>query len=129
MKLGPLQEKWVETLEKYPEKQGRHLLGKIQEDGTIKLCCLGQGLLCLLESKGQSPLFKDNVLYNIQGSCYSLDYATTNSLGLYDYKGCIMSLTLDRYTSLASANDGGVTWPEIAAFIRANPEAVFNKSI
>ena len=130
MKLGPLQEKWVETLEKYPERQTSEKLGILLSDGTYKCCCLGQALLCLLESRNKEPTYiLGNLSDGAEGPDSVLTKDTFEALGLLSSIGRIKDITLNDNSSLAEANDNGVTWPEIAAFIRANPEAVFSKSV
>lgn len=46
-------------------------------------------------------------------------------VGLIDSTG----MATDHNKALTQLNDGGNTWPEIAAIVRANPEHFFTKSV
>lgn len=130
--LGPLQKEWVKTLREHPERQHTGSLG--YKDGDIwNLCCLGQ---LLVLAKGESVLsYLGNVYCNsssTQLEKYYGDYGLKDEEGrFYDDNGHSISSLIGgtHFFSLADANDGGLTWPEIADFIEANPEKVFTKAV
>lgn len=139
-KIGPLQEFWLQQLEKHPNKQMRGFLGW-GNARNYKACCLGEGAICTYRFKKKkfNHLFDvDEYRYlNLGGSStyYTLPSEFVNQLGLYDMQGEIRwtkhnehNEKASRYTSLADMNDRGVTWPEIAKFIRENPSLVFKES-
>lgn len=122
--LGPLQEKWLKALEQNPEQQITGQLGYIKEDGSKGYCCLGNGAeICgvlewggmyVAENGGEFKVFYDYNLLGLHGSCGEL-------LKPVKRKG-------KKFNDLAEMNDNGWTWPEIAAYIRENPENVFVES-
>ncbi len=139
-KLGPIQTEWVKTLREHPERQLKGSLGKNTEDG-LKLCCLGQGLLVVLESEGKAPLWVDGKLLDITstGSNYSdsqcLGYSY-EKLGLKDKTGVFYKdkrVEIAGSTSLAALNDGHgdyeMDWYKIADVIEQNPELIFSHSL
>ena len=128
MQLGPVQERWVQFLEQHPDLQGTSRLGYIVRDGEnlcdgTKMCCLGAALFTLYPYKVGS----------LDDYGYKLSLETTYKiLGLNNPRGSLkVSFTEGRmhFYSLAEMNDKGFTWPEIAAYIRANPENVFERSV
>lgn len=139
-KLGPRQEAWLQRLETAPpERQitvGR--LGIKYPNGHIRTCCLGEALFVLDEEKANEQLDKlrklmdthpekDQILKPFRRE-QLLTYSY-HKMGLYDSRGAIQGNNdLKGHHCLSQANDKGVTWKEIAAFIRANPIAVFKES-
>lgn len=126
-KLGPIQKKWVESLRAHPERQTDGVLGRKNEDGTYGVCCLGEGGLIAGACK-----WVGNVLYS---SCMNSNETLTNTykiLGLRSEAGWLRK-EVDRddesFNSLAEMNDGGWTWPEIADYIEANPDNVFERFV
>lgn len=115
MKLGPIQEKWLQSLEQNPERQHKGSLGVKTEDG-YKTCCLGE--LGIIAGKCR---WIDNKLAD-GTNLFTLTSA--EEIGLYDEVG----VTKDGQDSLASMNDKSYTWPDIAQIVRANPENFFSKS-
>jgi hypothetical protein len=105
-KLGPRQLAWVEALE-----SGEYQQGKVKLHHNGKYCCLG--VAEVLRTGEANPLFN------------RLSWEAYEYLKLHDGIGTIVGKRLHRYRHLSSANDAGVTHTEIAAFIRANPSAVF----
>lgn len=120
MKLGPIQTKWVESLEKYPQRQMKFRLGYSSSDGSYKACCLGEGGLVA----GVCNWSNGRLLTKNTASFTGLD-GVYEHLGLRDSGGTIQGTS----NSLANMNDSDKTWPEIAAFIRENPTLVFTKSV
>lgn len=136
MELGKLQKFWLEQLRKHPERQ---LKGKLGE-GTLddyKACCLGELHLCNFRLKDEPfPFIGVRLFQNLCNSDYrnndvNLSYIY-EEYGLRGGKGEFKkSITFkdEVYENLASLNDNGATWPEIADIIEANPENVFTKSV
>lgn len=125
--LGPIQTKWLESLEAHPKRQMKSSLGtKKQEDGDeYKACCLGElGLIAgLCEWRGTD-------LTVTQDGCKISDTYLINvweELGLRSERGSADDG--EESNDLAELNDGGYSWPDIAARIRKNPEAYLTKSI
>ena len=131
-KLGPIQELWITTLEKYPERQTQDFLGVIQNGEVVEACCLGQGKACLLEYNGETlrdGLIKDGPcnLDEVLGKSFS-KLGLRNPEGEFDMKQ-IVNKNIQPFHSLTEANDGGCSWLDIATFMRASPEAIFVKSV
>jgi len=139
MKIGPIQEQWLQRLEQHPELQMRGYLGELTTNGYLA-CCLGEYLLTYKRIMGEdiSRLFHNGELWYSKRdnekdgdkNLSSLNIFT--DLGLYDEVGSFEGDSEDggrKYNSLAEMNDNGVSWPEIAAYIRKYPEMVFTKSI
>lgn len=136
MEIGPNQEKWLNALESGEYMQGKGQLGVKSGDGECKLCCLGVWLVC--SGNGE---WLDNRLFDINADNDDesvLEYSWRN-LGLHNDSGriewskasCEVARDGDEEIcgSLVSLNDSaGWTFAQIAAFSRANPEAVFMKS-
>ena len=132
MQLGPVQERWVQFLEQNPDLQGTNQLGYIVRDGEnlcdgTKMCCLGAALFTLFPHKVGSL---DDYGYKLS---LEISYEL---LGLRDPRGSLFPRFTPKFTnegihlySLAEMNDNGFTWPEIAAYIRRNPENVFERSV
>jgi len=111
-------ELWLTTLEQHPERQTTGYLKK----SNNKMCCLGQ--LCDL-------LYEPNEIQLLEGYYYSygedeniddLPEEVVEFMGFYGPYGELDNSAGD---TLAQWNDDGTTWPDIAKFIRENPEKVF----
>jgi len=115
---------WLTTLEQHPERQTISVLGRTEG----KFCCLGQ--LChLLYEEDEITTSKNGEFY-FYGSDFDselLPKEIVDFMHFFDNSGCIEEdrESDDRKYSLADMNDNGTTWPEIANFIRENPEKVF----
>ncbi len=150
MELGPIQKKWVEDLIAYAHRQIGGELGRKEDDGSIRACCLGQALLSYCEIKEIEPNFIDSTLHDPEFNhveYWLKDFGDTSymeedslrasyeKLGLKDPQGKIDNEEGLRYNAgetyftLAEANDAGVPWLAIAQFIIKNPKAVFNESL
>lgn len=121
MKLGPLQKQWLHNLKTYPERQMTEVLGKRNEDGSYKACCLGEAaIIC------------GTANWDKRGNLYDLVEENKNVLKSYEAIGLRNSVgrRLDTETEgfLAQLNDSGKTWPEIAAIIEAEPDQYFTES-
>ena len=120
--FGPIQKKWLSNLEKYPERQAMDHLGK-RVDGSYVACCLGElGLVAgLLKFDGDGVL-RENTF---QKSPTCLMHYHTH-VGLRSPGGDCEG---GRFPSLASLNDSGMTWPEIAKHVRKYGKYYFTKSV
>jgi hypothetical protein len=134
MELGKIQKAWIASLRKHPERQMVNSLGK-GGPRDYKACCLGEYLITECRVKKKRTPFNNGYLFdssiNDTGSlCNSYE-----RLGLSGRNGDFINSVsikegkISNHLSLATANDSGVTWPEIADFIEANPENVFTKSV
>ena len=136
--LGPVQEQWLKNLEAYPERQCDGILGQKRDDGSYVACCLGEFLLTYYRAQGWVEPFKNGGYLYDDDEQETLSYSA-DALGLNSENGglrdpvtdkiYVVSETMPRITCLASMNDHGWSWPEIAAFVRENPELVFFKSV
>lgn len=140
MELGTIQKAWIKSLREHPERQTSNCLGyKSKDSEDYKACCLGEALCVLYRINGKNAFdlfnngrlldFNNSILLN-EVTAYRLGLHTgnghveygTNGSSFFIYKKQILD-------SLSSANDAGMTWPEIADFIEKYPESVFTKSV
>lgn len=125
--LGPLQEQWLQELESGRHNQGKGYL--YQKNGeTTKYCCLGVAAMFVLKLEPFGTACMS--IFSFDGSEENL--LAYEHIGLHDSAGKL----LERFTlrdievaSLAEMNDKGMTFQDIAAYIRANPENVFVRSV
>ena len=124
MELGPNQTKWVEALESDKWKQGTCFLNQNE-----CFCCLGVAAEIFgaektgdLDSDGETIYWanKDHTdaVSSSAPDCVIENLALVTPLG--GIKG--------QEETLAGMNDNHYTFLQIAAFIRANPEKVFEES-
>jgi len=126
--LGPIQKEWLKSLREHPERQMSGQLGEgIPE--SYNACCLGEWCVVYNRMMGLPDPFRNGQIYSggslgwlkePHNDCFNREYGGTSAL---------IEGSLKTYKSLGHMNDSGVTWPEIADFVEANPEAVFIKSI
>lgn len=136
LSFGPIQKAWLKSLRKNPERQMKNQLGKVDPvNRTYKACCLGEYKVIYNKMKGL-PFPVDSTNCIVDGSRKDILFDSYHELGLMDgngqfYKKEDKSVFFKdvEYQSLAHMNDMGVTWPEIADFVEANPHLVFNKFI
>jgi hypothetical protein len=113
--------KWLEALESgdYKQTKGRLFDGK-------GYCCLG--LLCAVTGE-QFQKSADSYVIGSESTVLPVHVAekalVANLNGRFD--GHFHHIGGKAYYGLAAANDCGATFSEIAAFIRANPTAVFKE--
>lgn len=104
---------------------------------NITMCCLGAGaIIC-----GKGEWKKDGKTGNSWIACPAmnsicLDEETRIALGLYDTAGKHRDShnseedpDIEYTNSLAYMNDHGMTWPQIADILEANPEYYFKRSV
>lgn len=122
-KLGPIQEKWLKSLEDHPERQMAGRLGLKTSEDTYTACCLGEaGLIagvCEWNEYGMLLTKESNDDGLLSGVYYSL--------GLRSASGKPLDTTM--HDTLASLNDNGHTWPQIAKLLREHPEQYFTESV
>jgi hypothetical protein len=132
MKLGPIQKAWLKSLREHPERQCSGKLGQ-KFNKNYLACCLGEALITYCKMKKRRiPFTGEGIL--IDGSNDRTSYLSSSfeKLGLISSSGMSHSpfyINNEEYYGLASANDNGVTWPQIADIIEANPENFFTKSV
>jgi len=118
-------ELWLTTLEQHPERQIGGILGKTDN----RFCCLGQ--LCHLIYESDEITVSDLGGYYMYGENFDNEQLPNEVTEFMNFRGNLGDLKEDpdiddRLYSLADMNDGDVfTWPEIAKFIRENPDKVF----
>ncbi|MBO6542341.1 MAG: hypothetical protein JJ939_11500 [Alphaproteobacteria bacterium] len=119
--LGPNQERWLRELETTDKKQGKKVLRSKDDE----YCCLGIGC----ELIGLEPQTTNALCCYSYGANWYDELAPTELieyLGLYTYWG---SPRRDDKGAedIASMNDHGKTFKEIAAIIRADPSMYFSE--
>ena len=132
--LGPIGKAWVKSLRENPERQMSSQLGEKNEDGTYKACCLGEYALVASE---MNPSIAQLVEWDSHGELYcgSIEFLEDayKELGLKSYRGSLSKPLVVSddvvYYSLADMNDDGMSWPEIADYVEANPHNVFTKPV
>ncbi len=143
LNLTPLQELWLQRLENGTHDQARGFLGYEAWDGNPDMfCCLG--VACQVHFENQTelnliPITRGNnegMRLRFDGKVGYLPETVANSLRLHDDSGRILfddgskypvAFDDERLYNLGAMNDSGYSHREIAAFIRANPAAVFRQ--
>lgn len=132
--FGPVQRQWLENLERYPDRQCKGRLGDMTENG-YEACCLGELLLTDVRMKGGSimEIIQDgDSFYDEDGDSEVLansfvDFGLHGSGG--EFRDGAQLINDGSFDSLADMNDKGFTWPEIAQWVRENPEQVFERKV
>ncbi len=114
--LTPEQEAWLVALESGRYQQGRHQL----RDGDY-YCCLG--VACAIQSDVDYNSISGFGIGN-ERATQILPFFMRTRLNLHSRSGELRGL-LNGHKSLVAANDDGVSFKEIAAFIREDPSRVF----
>lgn len=125
MKLGPIQEAWVKSLEEHPERQMMGELGR-GELNHYKACCLGECKMVMYRAGLCGNPIEDGTLRSGK-KIKLLSESDRRKIGLRSGEG--HAKDEPHFSSLASMNDRGKTWPNIAAIIRENPDRFFFKSV
>lgn len=127
MKLGKLQTEWVEALEANPEQQIDSTMGRRDENGNERYCCLGKAS-CIIH--GRSMINKRGLFDNRCKDVSIMTKKDMKSMGFRNqFGGFADGFAIGKCNSLVDLNDKMYTWPQIAKFIRENPEKVFTKSV
>lgn len=143
--IGPIQESWLQSLEQNPDRQYRGQLGiKYPYSKTYLACCLGEAGIILGTCKWKMDKNSDNEILislsdNKDTSFYILEQHDQMGLrcGRGSFKEPVPKRLFDRgaifeeavFRSLAVMNDEGLTWLQIATYIRSNPTNVFTRSV
>lgn len=115
--------KWVEALRSGEYKQARGALTR-KRNGDVSHCCLG--VACDLYAKEneldieEAKRTSEGVVISYGGTTGYLPERVREWLGLRDFCGAF-----DAINSLASRNDSGATFNEIANIIESEPEGLF----
>jgi hypothetical protein len=117
-KLTEPQKKWVNALRSGKYEQYK---GALTKDG--KYCCLG--VACEISSIELDPGWKIAETLAYEGKPVREELGLKNSTGTFD--GVEFDLGGCTYNDLASLNDAGLTFNQIADFIESNPERIFKK--
>jgi len=120
--IGPNQEKWLQALESGEYRQGQNRLVEFDESG-MKCCCLGVGALQFCESHRRDC---DRLIFGEDEGEFSTGTAPPAVIRALALRGPCGDFD-GGCNSLVGMNDKGVTFANIAAFCRANPEAVFTE--
>jgi len=113
--MGPLQTKWVEALESGKYQQGAQYLCR-----DNKFCCLGVACEVLERPKE----VKDGVVF--YDRCCSWMENNFDLMGLRDKSGAYGEQN-EQILDLSKLNDEGMSFKDIAAFIRENEKAIFKE--
>lgn len=124
-KFSEEQERWLQALESGKYEQCKDELW--DGDGY---CCLG--VACAIDGykkDTRNPMLKGHFLnHNNHSIGGSLDNRLRDKLSLREGNGMLKKMHTDggvRLKALASMNDSGWSFKQIAAYIRANPRNVF----
>lgn len=127
--FGPIQTKWLESLEQHPERQMKDALGLRSPDGSYKCCCLGElgiiGGICGFDEVGELRTIDEDIHRTSKTTLSNVH----EKVGLHNGCGSVVGEKEGMLAALTIYNDGKHTWPEIAAIVRANPTAYFSKSV
>ena len=123
--LGPLQLQWLEALESGKYIQGRDCL--VTTGG--KFCCLG--VACDLFAGVKAFPVQNNIHGKMAyiGETNYLPPIVINKLCFFSSDGAQDKSLVNKSKSIAQMNDEGMTFKEIAAVIRKNPERFFSRPV
>ena len=116
---------WLKALESGKYQQTTGVLAENWLDGTKKFCCLGVACHVL----GVPDIREEDALFSVyDGSDGTLGHNTRKMLGLKDDEGMFKYTHRGLYKSLTALNDNAyLSFEEIAAFIRTNPEGLWEE--
>lgn len=119
MKLGPNQQKWIEALRSREFDQGE---GSLQKGD--RFCCLG--VACVIASQNDIPIATDEN-GEIVGDTLEIQDSVQDWLKLRDPEGHSKEKVFGRHEvrALASLNDLGMSFLNLADVIEQNPEEFF----
>lgn len=120
--IGPNQEKWLEALESGTYHQGRRKL----RNADNQFCCLG--VAAELFKQHEPPLI-DAKYYVYDGRSGTAPDYVIDALALHGEMGDCEEVDFGgkNFFTLASANDAGVSFKEIAQQIRQAPHKFFKE--
>lgn len=124
--IGPNQEKWLQALESGEFKQGFGTLARV-DDGVEYNCCLG--VYGRVSCQRRTPSASSPIHFAYGGNASLASDETIAALAIRGRCGDIVDGDGKQTgNSLAGMNDlDRKSFAEIAAFCRANPEAVFTE--
>lgn len=123
---GSIQRQWLKNLKEHPERQMKQQLAKRDRNDEYHACCLGEYLIYYNRIKSHKKIWIDNEIYD--GESTGFLNSSWKKLGLNGMKGELLR-PCEKYSSLSSMNDYGMTWSEISEYVEQNFENVFTKSI
>lgn len=130
-KLGPLQEKWLQELESGKHEQVGQTLC-VQMGNERSYCCLGVACEFVLGMRPEVESRRGDGLEIISFYGFASVMPSWEKLGLRSENGSFIKGLMfnHRYFScLTEMNDFGMSFKDIAAYIRSNPENVFVESL
>lgn len=122
--IGPVQERWLQALESEKYIQGKEYLRQPCDSGDA-YCCLG--VACEVYGLPSVPDARGRHIYGDERKVSTLPQAVKTGMGFIGTLGELTGGDINGSRSLSRANDFGASFAEIAAFCRANPEAVFTE--
>lgn len=121
-----IQLEWLDYLESNPKQQIAGNLGKVVE-GKERFCCLGAAeKVCGTFYKPEG--LKSLLVFGKESALGVLTSETKKRLNLRSSRGDFQTCCFvgsEYYECLTQMNDRGMTWAEIAQYIRENPTNVF----
>lgn len=139
MILNTAQETWLAALESDEYEQGKERLKVIDPStGNATYCCLGVACKLFIDSGGdltERPGYGgDHVLFNGEGAI--APEPVMEWLSLFDAEGFnvhadfggLLTKQGNKVTALTAANDAGMSFKDIAATIRKQPEMFFGEA-
>ncbi len=127
-KYTKFQRQWLQALEAGRYNQTQGWLGMRLGNKKVGYCCLGVAYkVAGVRPKLATDAGQENVL-SFDGESGTLCVKMRDRLKLHGYNGKFLvepRIEGKHYASLADMNDKGLTHKQIAAYIRANPENVF----
>lgn len=121
---------WLHDLETTTEAQTKNVLHSVGEDGKAGFCCLGRACVVLGLVGTRSKITGTHVLYHglrdVAPSCVQKELRLRGQNALLAEQAHIQTANgVIQVGTLAAMNDRGMTFKQIAAYIRANPWNVF----
>lgn len=122
-RLDSRQLKWIESLEKNPEKQLKGSLGMIiNNEGNYEACCLAEAFILKCEEEESNPFSEYGDITDYGNSAFLSEF-TAEYYQLYSCTGDLVykrdPRRLEVGIALAKINDvEGVTWLDIAHIMR-----------
>lgn len=125
MKLTESQEKWLTALESGQYMQGNSVL---HNTAGNSFCCLG--VACDLFIPETKKKLAREYAYGKEQNVALAPQEIVDELNLWDEQGPFVKHDVfngEQVHSLVCMNDKGISFKEIAAYIRKNPENVFRE--
>jgi hypothetical protein len=130
--LGPVQNAWLNNLKNKPHAQMINRLGKLTDGvGNYEACALGEfhltyhrfhSLPLPIDERGNVISSNGDFKVLTEGKDYGFHTNIGALLEPVEVRGVM-------FHSVTALNDAGISWGEIAEYIRINPSNVFYKSV